>query len=84
MHHVYIIRSASNPARIYKGSTEDIVQRLAKHNKGDVTHTRNGRPWVIVYSASFETKKLAIDFERYLKTASGIAFMRKRLTKMPR
>ena len=36
-------------------------------------------PWEIIWSASFETQKLATDFEKYLKTASGIAFMRKRL-----
>lgn len=37
------------------------------------------RGWKIVWYCAFPTKKQAIDLELYLKTASGIAFKRKRL-----
>jgi hypothetical protein len=32
-----------------------------------------------LFYSSFEEKKTALDFEKYLKTASGIAFRNKRL-----
>lgn len=79
MHFVYIIRSEHQPDRIYKGATQDLTSRLAKHNAGEVAHTKNGRPWEYAFYAAFETKRQAYEFERYLKTASGIAFLRKRL-----
>jgi len=33
----------------------------------------------LVFYAAFETKKKALDFEKYLKTNSGFAFRNKRL-----
>ncbi len=79
MHFAYILKSTRFPDRIYKGQTEDLDKRLEYHNRGYVSHTRKYAPWRIVYFAGFETKERAIDFEKYLKAASGIAFMRKRL-----
>ena len=79
MHHVYILGSQQNSGLIYKGYTTDLPSRLLKHNSGEVLSTQHGRPWRILVSASFETVKIALAFEKYLKTGSGIAFMRKRL-----
>lgn len=36
-------------------------------------------PWKLVHYSAFENKKLAKDFELYLKTGSGKAFAYKRL-----
>ena len=78
MKYVYILQSKSFPNQIYKGSTEDLTKRIEKHNAGDVFHTSKFRPWKIVWYCAFEQKEQALQFEQYLKTASGIAFSRKR------
>lgn len=80
MFHTYILRSINNPSKIYKGFTSlEITERLKEHNRGNVNYTKNFMPWEIIWTASFKSKQLATDFEKYLKTASGIAFSRKRL-----
>lgn len=79
MFYVYIIRSIKDPKQFYTGYSENIKNRIAKHNKGDSTYTNKFKPWKIVYYCAFDNKKQALDFERYLKTASGIAFRNKHL-----
>ncbi|NQV89294.1 MAG: GIY-YIG nuclease family protein [Parcubacteria group bacterium] len=79
MHYVYILRSSSFPSQIYKGSTGDLNKRLQKHNDGRVPHSSKYAPWSIEWYSVFRTKEQAQKFERYLKSGSGIAFMRKRL-----
>jgi len=82
MHIVYILQSINFPKQLYKGYTTDLKNRIVKHNSGSVPHTAKYKPWNIVFYCCFKNKKKALDFERYLKTASGIAFMRKRLINM--
>jgi putative endonuclease len=52
---------------------------LAKHNAGEVTHTSKYRPWKLRTYIAFSDEKRAFAFERYLKSASGRAFAKKRL-----
>jgi hypothetical protein len=42
-------------------------------------HTSKYRPWQIETYLAFTDHQMAVAFERYLKTSSGIAFARKRL-----
>ncbi|MFH1207596.1 MAG: GIY-YIG nuclease family protein [Patescibacteria group bacterium] len=79
MHIVYILQSKSDPKRFYKGYTTNLQERLINHNLGKSKHTSKYRPWGIVFYCVFPNKKRAMKFEHYLKSASGIAFMRKRL-----
>jgi predicted GIY-YIG superfamily endonuclease len=79
MYYVYILRSVNYVKQIYTGSTPDLRQRLKSHNEGANKHTGKFKPWKIIWYGAFLTKKQAVDFEKYLKTASGIAFKRKRL-----
>jgi len=76
---VYILKSLKYPNRFYKGYTSNIDGILKRHNSGASKHTSKYRPWELIFYCAFEDKKSALDFENYLKTASGIAFMRKRL-----
>jgi len=82
MYFAYILQSIKYTDRYYYGSTKDIHKRLEQHNKGESYHTSKYCPWKLIFYAVFETKKLAKDFEKYLKTASGRAFIRKRLIKV--
>ena len=79
MFSVYIIQSISFPKQFYTGFSENLKDRLKEHNSGKSVHTNKFKPWKMVYYCSFNDKKKALDFEKYLKTSSGIAFRNKRL-----
>ena len=79
MRYVYILHSEADPDRFYTGVTGDLRIRLAKHNAGDVPHTSKYRPWRLKTYIAFSDETNALAFERYLKTASGRAFAKKRL-----
>jgi predicted GIY-YIG superfamily endonuclease len=59
--------------------TDDLTDRLRRHNAGDVPHTTKFAPRKIKSAVAFRDRKRAADFERYLKTSSGRAFAKKRL-----
>ncbi len=42
-------------------------------------YTAAHRPWALEFYAAFPDKKVALNFEAYLKSHSGRAFARKRL-----
>lgn len=71
---VYIIRSENDPDRRYVGVTADPAARLAAHNAGQNRWTSAWRPWSIDVCAEFRTERVAIRFERYLKSGAGHAF----------
>jgi putative endonuclease len=77
--YVYILQSVSNPERYYASHTEDLHDRLKRHNAGEVPHTSRHRPWSIKTAIAFTDSGQAVRFERYLKTSSGRAFAKKRL-----
>ena len=77
--YVYILHSQLNDAHFYVGRTEDLRARLKKHNSGEVPHTAKFRPWKIKTAIAFIEQQRAVEFEKYLKTASGRAFAKKRL-----
>ena len=79
MHYVYLLQSESDPTKRYVGFTEDLKKRLTDHNSGKSKYTARHRPWKLVTYLAFSDRVKATEFERYLKTASGIAFANKRL-----
>ena len=79
MYYVYVLISDRYPDRCYVGVTADIKSRLAKHNDGDSSYTKKYAPWKIRSYVAFENRRRAEEFERYLKTGSGFAFLKKRL-----
>jgi putative endonuclease len=79
MKYVYILQSETWPERFYVGITDDLRARLRKHNAGEVSHTSKYRPWRLKTYAAFSDEQKAVEFEKYLKSASGRAFAKKRL-----
>lgn len=75
--YVYILQSETNPDRFYVGLTDDLQERLRKHNAGEMTHTAKFKPWAIKTAIAFRDRDRAAEFERYLKSGSGRAFARK-------
>lgn len=79
MKYVYILQSCNFPDRYYVGITGDLKARLTKHNAGDVSHTSKYAPWSIKTYIAFSDEAQAFAFEKYLKSGSGRAFVKKRL-----
>ncbi len=75
---VYILTSEKFYHRCYIGVSGDIERRLKEHNRGDSEYTKKYAPWKLRTYISFEKKNKAEEFEKYLKSGSGFAFLRKR------
>jgi predicted GIY-YIG superfamily endonuclease len=82
MWYVYIIRSIAFPAQEYTGMTADLKQRMTDHNSGKSKHTSKFSPWELLCYTAFPNKFTALEFEKYLKSHSGRAFAKKRLTRL--
>ena len=73
-HYVYILIDIATETHHYVGSTQDLSERLAKHNASKVPHTSKCKPWKVESYFAFETKEKAAAFEAYLKSGSGRSF----------
>jgi predicted GIY-YIG superfamily endonuclease len=73
-YYVYILLSHVEPTAYYTGLTEDLTERLKRHNAGDVPHTSKLKPWYVELSIAFRDRHKASEFERYLKSGSGREF----------
>ncbi|MBP7828803.1 MAG: GIY-YIG nuclease family protein [Kiritimatiellae bacterium] len=71
---VYLLQSEADPRRHYTGMTDDLGDRLRRHNGGEVTPACKHRPWRIRVAVAFEDRQRAAAFEGYLKTHSGRVF----------
>ncbi|MCF7846312.1 MAG: GIY-YIG nuclease family protein [Candidatus Peribacteraceae bacterium] len=78
MFYVYILKSLSNSGQTYVGFSTSLKRRIEEHNFGKSPHTKKFIPWKLSMYLAFEDETKARNFEKYLKTASGIAFRSKR------
>ena len=79
MFFVYILTSIQDPTKIYIGKTSNLNKRLSEHNRGDSAYTKSFTPWKIETYLAFSSEQSAGAFEKYLKSGSGFAFLKKRL-----
>jgi predicted GIY-YIG superfamily endonuclease len=79
MKYVYLLESIAFPEENYVGLTDDLRARLDTHNAGQSPHTSKFKPWRMVTYIAFSDEGKAVAFQRYLKSASGRAFAKKRL-----
>jgi len=70
VHWVYILQGEKT-GRHYIGSTEDVEERVRRHNRGANRSTKSGVPWVLVYKEEFSTKKDAYRKEMKIKSYKG-------------
>ncbi len=76
MFYVYILKSEKDGKR-YIGSTNDLIRRINQHNGGQVTSTKNRRPFIMIHKEEFKEEKEARLRERFLKTHKGFNELRK-------
>ncbi len=62
-----MLRSKGIKTVTYVGYTNNIKNRLKKHNLGKGAKFTRGRKWVLIYKENFKTKKEAISREYYIK-----------------
>ncbi len=72
--YVYILQSCQDARRHYTGISNDLADRLRRHNAGECPHTAKYRPWAIRSAIAFRERERAAEFERYLKSHSGRVF----------
>ena len=66
MYHLYILIS-NKIDKYYVGHTDNIIERVERHNRGGEKYTTVGQPWILVYSEGYQTKELAYKREREIK-----------------
>jgi len=76
-HYVYILLRADN--KTYIGGTNDLKDRFNRHAKGYIDATKNRLPVRLYSYFALPNEHLAFEFEQYLKSGSGRAFLKKHL-----
>ena len=71
---VYILFSESLQT-YYTGQTNNLADRLFRHNAGHEIYTQKGCPWNLVWSESVETRKEAVSLEKKIKGRGAGRFL---------
>ena len=77
MSYVYLIRAIKHPEITYVGYTKNVGKRLQSHNFGQSKYSAKYKPWQLIIAIHFGDDGKAKQFEKYLKSASGKAFLTK-------
>jgi predicted GIY-YIG superfamily endonuclease len=75
--HVYILRC--NDDSYYVGKTKNLEDRLSHHATRQVSYTSTRLPVELLTWISFTDEWKAVLMEKYLKSGSGRAFMKRHL-----
>jgi len=74
-YYVYILICKDNLP--YTGCTDNLKERITRHQNGHVTATKLRLPVHLIAYFAFSNKFAAFNFEQYLKSGSGRAFLKK-------
>jgi len=77
--YIYVLQSEIDQKRFYTSLTNDLPHRLQNHNAGRVLHIAKWKPWRLKSYIAISDRVRAAKLERYLKSASGRAFLKKHL-----
>ena len=75
MYYVYFLLCSNG--QIYTGSTNDLNERLKRHNSGQVFFTKDKLPVKLAGYFALKNKYAAFGLEKYFKSGSGRAFIKK-------
>jgi predicted GIY-YIG superfamily endonuclease len=75
--YVYILWCADR--KPYTGCTNNVENRLRRHEKGQIPATKSRIPIKLLCYFAFSNKYTAFNFEKYLKSGSGRAFTKKHI-----
>ncbi|MCX6764504.1 MAG: GIY-YIG nuclease family protein [Candidatus Nealsonbacteria bacterium] len=74
MHYIYSLKCKDG---YYIGCTDNLKDRLGRHQKGQIPATANRLPVKLDFYFAINDKYKAFEFEKYLKFGSGRAFINK-------
>ncbi|MES2589232.1 MAG: GIY-YIG nuclease family protein [Bacteroidota bacterium] len=80
MYYSYVLLSLKN-GLIYKGSTENLENRIIVHNSGKVNFTSKYLPWELVLFEEFETRSEALKREKWYKSGVGREWIKAQMDK---
>ena len=83
MFFVYVLKSLVN-GNFYVGLTENVDQRISRHNRGDNRSTKAHRPWKLFF---FEPHNLRIEARKrevYLKSGIGKEYIKRKWLEEPK
>ncbi len=69
MYYVYILMCLDG--KLYTGCTENLRERIERHQKGQVPATKERLPMKLISYFALSNKYTAFNFEKYLKSGSG-------------
>ncbi len=67
MFYVYILQSQST-GKLYIGQTNNLNDRVARHNANRNNYTKFKGPWLLLFALEFHKRSEAVVFERKLKS----------------
>ena len=76
MYFTYIIKSVKT-GKLYIGQTNNIENRIWKHNSNKVFSTKNRGPWKLIYVKEFTSRSKAMKYERKLKSLKNKDYLLK-------
>lgn len=74
MYYIYSLKCRDG---YYIGCTNDLKDRLVRHQQGFVAATKDRLPLKLDFYLAVQNKYKAFEFEKYLKSGSGRAFTKK-------
>jgi len=77
MYYIYILNCSDN--KPYTGCTQNLKERIERHQNGHVPATATRLPVKLISYTAISNKYRAFELEKYLKSGSGRAFIKKHL-----
>ncbi len=66
-YYLYILQSQTT-GNLYIGQTNDLDDRVLRHNTGQNKSTKGRGPWVLIFSKQFDTRAEAMQLEKQMKS----------------
>lgn len=79
MFYVYILKNKKKKTWTYVGSTNNLERRLQEHVNGFSKYTKSYLPIYLESFIAVRTETKGRELEKYFKTGSGIAILKKRI-----
>jgi len=78
MYYTYVLKSRKDEG-LYIGCTNDLKDRMRRHQMGLVTSTKSRIPFDLIYYEACLSEKKAFEREKYFKTGFGRRFLKSRI-----
>ena len=74
MYYTYILEN--NSGRLYIGQTNNLEDRLKRHNENRSAYTKSKGLWKLIYKKQFDSRAEAMQFEKYLKSLKNPKYIK--------